>query len=408
MTYNLNNQEIEMKKKTKKSLLFLALGAICIVPTMAFGQVTTSCPDCSHVVPYFKGPGGLIATTDGADEVVYLATCGNVVRSGTLTASTNGTVAMSFVDENIVCDENNASLEIGPITDGGWYWLTGATNSAVGSLVNKSILNNTRIMPTNPGSSVTILEGNGANFLEHPASGRIGILPTIVPEPPVDPLGSCGAYRVDEDTIKQKSSDCALGDGSAYVRVEGPGNYGRRTPITNGMISRNYTGDVTVKINLWSNGGVVSTDTTSTPIGTGYRNLGDSLSLSQVVIEGPSPSVTLEDVLGDANASSSQTVVEGTADNSGDHVIVTIEGADSSDYCTDSRSQNTTISIYLVSNSDTEDNLLPAVKALSGSMPSTLQAVHGKTTLTIKCPPPSANKGQNLVPSNPFPTDRNG
>jgi len=109
--------------------------------------------------------------------------------------------------------------------DGGWYWLTMEGNSAIGGLVNKDVLKNKNmVMPTDAGDSVNEVDGQGAVLLQH-TSGHVGILPTILPVPDVDP----GPVNVCDYTgagttaspYRRETSNCMMGDGKAMLRVLG-------------------------------------------------------------------------------------------------------------------------------------------------------------------------------------------
>ena len=351
---------------------------LCALPATAFAQDLV-CGGCDHVVPYFRGTGGFIGTVaQGADEVTFVASCGSVTTSGEATIQ-GDTASQLFTRGNgLACDRDDGTFEIAGLEDGGWYWVHDTWSSAVGNLISAAVLGNEPIEITDPGDSVSISEGRGAAFLKHTASGRIGILPTILPEPTEPAPRSCGAYRFDRTTVRQHTAVCELGDGSASVRLVGPGSFGRRATITNGMVYRNADGDVTVQADLWTEGGVVTTDTTATPVGTGYLGLGGALSLGAVSLETTGLSVTVADVLGSGN--DSPTVSQDTDGN--DIVNITIEDAEASEYCTDSVRRDATITIGLTSD---QGGLLPPVKPVNDA------GQHGRARLTIRCPPPSAN-----------------
>lgn len=235
---------------------------LCGVVSMAAAQ-TVTCPDCTHVVPVYMGEGGLIATADADAKMVYVvATCGNAITTGELTPDADGMVAMLF-DGPRACAEGG-TLEIGPVMDGGWYWISDEMHSAVGSLVSKATLGNDRAKLASAGEGVTMsfpgddkkdAEDKGAVLLKETSSGRIGILPTILPEPPVEPAAKCG-YGYNSATFRywRRDANCMQGDGGTVLRVQGPLNIftGQRT--TGNRIVRPSTGTVDVKIDLWGNG----------------------------------------------------------------------------------------------------------------------------------------------------------
>ena len=377
-----------------KNFLMCAL-ILCAIPAVAFGQ-TVTCDDCTHDVSVYMGSGGLVAETD-ADEVVFVATCGGVTTSGKWMPNDDGIVAKLFDDDNgLSChsaDERNR-LQLGPVMDGGWFYINDEMNSAVGNLVNHDILENEMTDIADAGDSVTSMMGKGAVYLKH-TSGRVGILPTILPEMPMPDTPMCGAYlAADKKSVKQTAMGCELGDGSTVVRMVGPAAGGRTTEITNGMVYRNFSGDVTVTVDLWTAGGVISVNSQDAPVGTGYAKLGKALGLSGVAATpGGFFGASLTAALGSGNES--LTVTPGDANNDGDHVRITIEDAQTSSLCTATASHDAMVTIKLQS---AQAGLWPAVKADGAGN-------HGVATLTIKCPPASAaNQGTELVPENPFPT----
>ena len=380
---------------------------LCAIPAMAFGQ-TVSCDDCTHTVSVYMGGGGLIATADDADMVSYVATCGGLTRHGELAANDDGVVSTLFTMANgLACHSDGGSFRLGPIMDGGWYWITDDANSAVGNLVAEDILDNTTVAITSAGDSVTPTMGKGAVYLKHAASGRVGILPNILPEPPVAAATVCGAYPKADKSVAQVTSGCMLGDGSTKVRIVGPGDFGRTSEtIGSATVYRNTTAANSVTLDLWTNGGMVVTDTTNTPLGTGYAGLSVALGLADGT-DGVSAEVggfgaSLEGALGSGNETLAVTDGDSTATPpTSDQVTIMYEGATASAYCTATASNDAVLTVKLVSD---QADVLPAVKNLGTAA----AAYHGTATVTIKCPPPAAgaNMGTELVPDNPFPTDK--
>ena len=352
--------------------------ALCAFSATVFAQ-SDRCNACDHVAPYFKGNGGFIGTVaEGAGEVAFVTFCGSVSTTGPAAVS-GRTASLLFTDRNgLACDQDGGALEIAGLDDGGWYWINDADNSAVGNLVSADVLGNETTEITRTGDSVSMTYGRGAVFLKHAASGRVGILPNILPEPAATRPRSCGAYRVDRITVRQYAAECELGDGSATVRIVGPAGFGRREPITNGVVYRNVRDAVTVQVDLWSEGGVITTDPTATPVGTGYMGLGGALSLSGVSLEPSGPGATIAGALGAGNDSPAV-----TQDSDGNDIVnLTIEDSAASDYCTDDITRDATITIALTSD---QGDLLPPVKPVNDA------GQHGRARLTIRCPAPAAN-----------------
>ena len=166
---------------------------LCAIPATAFAQ-SVSCNGCDHVAPYFKGNGGFIGTVaDGGDKVTFVVFCGSVSTTGE--AQVNGRTATQLFNQRngLACDREGGSLEIAGLEDGGWYWITDDMNSAVGSLVRIDVLDNMPTHPTDPGSDdITLTPGKGAVFVKQASTGRVGILPTILPAPGAAVLRKCG------------------------------------------------------------------------------------------------------------------------------------------------------------------------------------------------------------------------
>ena len=227
---------------------------LCALPATAVAQ-SVVCQACDHVAPYFRGEGGFIATVaEGVGEVVFVASCGNVTTTGEVEAG-GGTVAQLFTWRNgLACDRDDGSLEIAGVEAGGWYWITDEMNSAVGSLIGKGILDNEPTEIAGAGAGVSMTMGRGAVYLKETATGRVGILPNILPEPPAGPATVCGpransswphAYD------SQATGSCMLGGGRTKIRLIGPGAHGATMTITNGMVYRPSAGTVTVSADLW-------------------------------------------------------------------------------------------------------------------------------------------------------------
>ena len=237
---------------------FIILLAAVAVPAVPVVAQTVSCDECDHVAPYFKGEGGFIGSlTDDADEAVFLVSCGNVSISGTAEANEDGTVARLFtMDNGLACTEDGGSLEIAGFAPGGWYWITAEHNSAVAGLVSRDVLDYEATPLTDPGSDdITLKAVKGATFIKQASTGRIGILPNILPEPPVPDAAVCGPrYNATLETYTdEQTTNCVLGDGGTKIRLTGPGAHGTRRTITDGVVSRSTAGNVVVRADLWLN-----------------------------------------------------------------------------------------------------------------------------------------------------------
>ena len=372
---------------------------LCAIPAMAFGQ-TVSCDECSHAVSYYKGEGGLIATAaDDAEMVTYVASCGGVTRTGELTA-TDGTVSMLFSGD-LACAADEGTLEVGPVMDGGWFWITDDMNSAVGSLVNMDVLDNESVDPTGAGEGVTMLAGTGAVFVKETSTGRVGILPTILPEPPTPDAAICGP-RYDAATrgyTNQATSSCMLGDGGTKIRLQGRGPYGGNVHLTTGTVTRDNTGggNIVVLADLWVNE-TGSYSTGDTP-NLGWIGKGEDNWLPQV-----SWGATLA---GAAPGSDISVTGVGIADDNDGQAEITV--MPSASYCPAMGTQYTAV-INVVAGTEAAAGTSTSGTGTNDLHPAVVanrDGLHSSTQLTVTCPPrAAANQGQELVPDNPFPTDK--
>ncbi len=248
----------------------LVASALCALPAATFAQGVV-CDACDHVAPYFRGEGGFIATVaEDADEVTFVASCGNVTITGVV-APGAGKVAQLFTHRNgLACDGKDGSFEIAGVEDGGWYWITDDMNSAVGNLVSKDVLDNETVKLTGAGDGVSMDMGMGAVFLKEAATGRVGILPNILPEPSVEALRTCGAddkgstgtsatATVDAANARfvRRTTKCALGDGGTITLATTTNTFtgGTTRVMDKGTVVRpSGTGAVVVTVDLWGNG----------------------------------------------------------------------------------------------------------------------------------------------------------
>ena len=184
---------------------------LSVIPAMAFGQVGAvdaakvgvMCPDAEcHVATYFKGSGGFVGmaiemdddeATEDVDEsdveVAFIVSCGNVTTRMVAEKDDMGVVRQVFSAANGLACDAGGSIEIHQLMDGGWYWINDDLNSAVASLLPKTVVDNTpQTAPIDPGG-LTFDAGDNATFVKHEGSGRVGILQHIMPTPPV---ASCG------------------------------------------------------------------------------------------------------------------------------------------------------------------------------------------------------------------------
>ncbi len=251
----------------KNYLMFaLLIGATASIAFGQFGVVvdpaktTVSCPDeeC-HVAPVFVGEGGFVGeVADGFDQVAFVATCGNTSTTVTVDPDSDGIVRVPFSTSNgLAChDEDGGSIEIHGLMDGGWYWINDSANSAVSALIGKDTLDNAMTEPTDPGG-IELTAGKYGTFVKH-SSGRVGVIPHILPEPmmEMEVADLCGPFWDDGDeTFYNDTTNCMLGSGGTKIVMTGPGRNGRNTRLSS-SVERNVAsaGPVTVSFALWSDG----------------------------------------------------------------------------------------------------------------------------------------------------------
>ena len=402
----------------KNYLMFaLLIGA---ASTVAFGQ-TVTCDGCTHDVSVYMGEGGLIAESD-ADEVVWVTTCDGVTVSGELTPNDDGKVSMLFDDMNgLACHSDKGSLQLGPIMDGGWYWITDDMNSAVGGLVGKDIQDNDTVDITSAGDGVTMTAGKGAVYLKETATGRVGILPNILAEPPMEAPTPCGAYwHSRSETVRQHgdgaTESCMLDAEFFVVMTSGDGSVaGAR--ITNGMVTRNYNGEKTVTVGLYGTGFV----DTAAPLGTGFYSLNEDRTERGTPLVPDTDStldnttngwtVTLGEVpgFGSNEVTAASAGITPAAGSVAGTLTLTIgdfsnDGSTGDGYCTDSRSSVATVNLKFNPDSGaTAAAIVPGIPADYTALG--LPDLRPSATLKVMCPAAAPSQGTELVPDNPFPTE---
>lgn len=225
-------------------------------------SVSFDCPeDECHVLPWFRGEGGLIGKVQpGLEEVTWYAVCGDAGVSASLEPDGGGIVSMLFSPNNgLACERDDGEFRIHGLEDGGWYWITDEENSAVSSLLPSGVLGNRKIDPANPGwSGLTFTpSGDGSvSFVREVASGRVGILSHIIPLPGEPEPPRCGQYKdgdeEDAETL-QRTDDCLL-DAVYSVRVTmGPGT-GPDSAVAGGQVYRPVSGTTTLTLGLYGTG----------------------------------------------------------------------------------------------------------------------------------------------------------
>ncbi len=378
---------------------------LCAIPAVAFGQ-TADCEGCTHQVPIYMGAGGFIATADG-DMVNYRSTCGNTTRTGSLTPDDGGVVSMSL-GGNLACDDEDGTFELGPVMDGGWFWMHMGDYSGIGNLVADAIMDNATTDVT-AHSSVTITDGAGVSLVVHD-SGRFGLLPNILPVAEMEPAATnyC-SYTGTGATAAAETMNCMLGNGGAMLAARGPVNVhtGMRDPIADGaMVTRPAVGEVSIEVDLWGNGtghytsGTV--DNTGTPVPTNPANLGhpggtpldNTLSAA---LGTTAPGGTPDDIAENATLDPATDAGMGFASA---NRVGTLRIGPSSTYCSATANHSATVTITATLDATQKAQVVPAI----ATTPAAAGAA-ATTKVVVVCPAASANQGVELVPENPFPVN---
>ncbi|MCY3930278.1 MAG: hypothetical protein OXH70_01020 [Acidobacteria bacterium] len=412
-----------------KKLLMIAL-LIAAIPAVAMGQRTTvTCEDCTHVLPVYYGEGGLIAETD-ADKVTYVATCEGTTHTDQIEANDDGMVSL-LLRGKLACmgDDEDNMFRIGPVMDGGWYWITLDTNSAVGGLVSMDVLENETVDLADAGDGVKVMEGRGANPLTETATGRSGLLPNILPEPPMEALRPCGyndnGSAAGANRFTVRNSGCALGDGGTKIRAQGAVDPYTGLPTDGTMVRRPLTrGTPTVvTVDLWGNG-TGHFNPNGEPAALAHRaagstdpRLGHALQVLALTDTGRNePEVTSggfaatiggigTNPIGETAPTPEAPVTGGATFAVAENVGTLSVYADSR-YCSPTAkppvNESETFTIWAYVASTQENQVTPTIATGKGNRRA------ARTTVTVVCPSGSAaaHEGQELVPENPFPTDR--
>lgn len=228
----------------------------------AIVSVGFDCPEGEcHVLPWFRGEGGFIGRIQPElDSVTYYAVCGDAGVSRSLMPDDVGIVTALFGPRSgLGCERDDGALQIHGLMDGGWYWVNDEENSAVSFLMPKAVLSNRKITPANPGWPGLTFTASGdrsVSFVREVASGRVGILPHLLPLPGAPQPPRCGHYKEgdgDDEVTRQRTNDCLL-DAVYSVRVAmGPGT-GPDSAIAGGQVFRPASGTTLLTLGLYGTG----------------------------------------------------------------------------------------------------------------------------------------------------------
>lgn len=204
----------------------LVVGA---APALLSGQtVIVNCPeDRCQVAPYFAGEGGFVgesAGIGGESEVRFIVVCGNATLTSTAEPDNNGIVRQALNNANALnCRPGTSGrIEVDNLKPGGWYWINDDENSAVSALIPKSAIGNDRVDVTDPGGVVLSRNEDGAaTWVKHAPTGRVGIIPNIVPSRPIP---GCSGTAGEETAV-----DCHLGSPESWRLTASPSSVVRPT-----------------------------------------------------------------------------------------------------------------------------------------------------------------------------------
>ena len=311
---------------------------------------------------------------------------GSVTRS--LTPGGGGIVSALFNPNNgLSCDRDDGEFQIHGLMDGGWYWITDDENSAVSFLIPSEVLANRKIAPANPGWSGLTFSASrdgSVSFVKEVASGRVGILPHILPLPGEPEPLRCGQYKecegedcaAEDRVTKQRTDDCLL-DAVYAVRVTtGPGT-GLDRAITSGQIFRPVSGTTLLTLGLYGTGHLDIVE----PLGAGFDESLAATWTATVRVEGAAglpQAIGTDRVFG----------ISGDLDTG---TLTVHTPTDSDETCTERIGHTVLVEIKATAGAN---DILPAVpgETLAGDFRPT-------TMLRVRCPgAAAAAAGEELVP----------
>ena len=351
-------------------LLHLLVGA---VPALALGQSARDvCPGgACHFAPYFRGEGGFVgerAPTHVDDRgeplpIRLVVDCGRVTISGEVEPDANGVVRQLLTRrDGLVCGRDGGFFEVRGLRDGGWYWIHDERSAAVSNLIKLGARDNERTAPTEPGGITTrTIQDGRATWVKDELSGRVGIVPHILPVPEIP---GCGGEASEDDA-------CVLGSPEDWslVLTTGPSD----TPVGPVVVERGA--NAVVKVSLVGRN-YVRTGTVATDISLSGGTRGET------ILSAPA-----------------ELTVSGTPPDpiEGGELAWTILVADDPDRCDATHPDRRLEQAVFVAASD----------ALTGAIPAFAAGEGPSASFTINCPDSAAaSMGAALVPENPFPVDK--
>lgn len=213
------------EERALKQIIHLALLA-GVVPALLAAQVSVECPRC-QVAPYFAGEGGFVGETAGfgdSNEVQFFVVCGGTTISVRVQPDGNGIVreALNAANGRSCPAGTSGTLEVDNLKPGGWYWINDDVNSAVAAFIPKEAVEVEQIDVTDPGGvEIDTPAGGIGAYVKHVPTGRVGIIPRIVP---ARPIPGCSGMAGEES-----AGDCHLGTSDDWRLTVSPSEVIRPT-----------------------------------------------------------------------------------------------------------------------------------------------------------------------------------
>jgi hypothetical protein len=362
---------------------------MALVATAALGQigvdnavevsVNVNCAPASdcYIAAFTDASGGFVAAAANEDDeetmdedeslVTVAVACDGYARSGELTPDDEGMVSAHFGDENLACSDGTGTAVIEGIKAGGWYWVNDETSSAVSALLPLSVYGNSPTMPTMPGG-ILVAESPGftvqgveyesvATFVKHGPSGRVGILSHLLPQPP---MARCAGTVLNDCVLDAKYSiEATIPDGDdAGTDADEVAN--------GGSVDRGATDAVVMTLSV---------------VGDGHLPVGDGTLTVTWTTNGVADSEKTVTTPGVGNVNNNQ---------------ISIAAEDGGRCAETSPDRDVKIGVYVTATPGDPFGAVP--------VPMPVQFA-----FWVACPEleaEAATQGQELVPDNPFPTDR--
>ena len=149
---------------------------IGIVPHLAGNECA------EYVTPYWQGEGGVVVRpAEGRETVRVRVQCGRTYSTMTASAGEDGVIA-ELVSQSY-CTDHEGNPKQGRLTvtgaaPGGWYWISGERNAAVGPLMCVDLLGGPGAV--DPGGVNSRATDDGT-YVEHEINRLIGVVPHLAP-----------------------------------------------------------------------------------------------------------------------------------------------------------------------------------------------------------------------------------